>query len=65
MIFLYILEYTLIGFLYLRFIEWMVDDDETIRESKMSKTLTILFWPIPLISFVVGVINGLYKAITK
>jgi nitrate reductase NapE component len=43
----------------------MVDDDEKIKESKMSKTLTILFWPIPFIAFVGGVINGFYKAIIK
>lgn len=62
MIFLYILEYIIIGFLYVRFIHWMAPEESL---SNLSQTVTIILWPIPVTFFLLGVVKGLYNQITN
>lgn len=56
MIFLYILEYLLVGFLYNRLIEKYNPD----KLPRGLIVINIFLWPLPVISFIIGFIRGLY-----
>lgn len=56
MIFLYILEYLLVGFLYNRLIEKYNPD----KLPRGLIVINIFLWPLPVTSFIIGFIKGLY-----
>lgn len=56
MIFLYILEYLLIGFLFNRLVERYNPD----KLKQGYRTINLFLWPLPAISFIIGFIRGLY-----